>query len=81
MIERFGHLKLELARHEITYPDDELVDKLFDSLPDEMDWRYYALMLKNIIEPGKLTPDLLIAKLESHGLELKKTFKVNHSSY
>ncbi|KAJ0549348.1 hypothetical protein HanHA300_Chr07g0232561 [Helianthus annuus] len=82
MIERFGHLKLELARHDIRYPEDELIDKLFDSLPDEMDWRYYALMLKNTIKaPEKLTLDLLIEKLESHELELKKTFKVNHSSY
>ncbi|KAJ0852101.1 putative transcription factor interactor and regulator CCHC(Zn) family [Helianthus annuus] len=81
MIERFGHLKLELARREITYSNDELVDKLFDSLPDEMDWRYYALMLKNTIEPAKLTADLLIERLESHELELKKTYKVNHSSY
>ncbi|KAF5810763.1 hypothetical protein HanXRQr2_Chr04g0173421 [Helianthus annuus] len=82
MIERFGHLKLELARHDIRYPEDELIDKLFDSLPDEMDWRYYALMLKNTIkDPEKLTLDLLIEKLESHELELKKTFKVNHSSY
>ncbi|KAJ0526102.1 putative transcription factor interactor and regulator CCHC(Zn) family [Helianthus annuus] len=81
MIERFGHLKLELARHGITYPDDELVDKLFDSLSDEMDWRYYALMLKNTIAPEKLNPDLVIEKLESHELELKKTYKFNHSSY
>ncbi|KAJ0613542.1 hypothetical protein HanIR_Chr02g0052511 [Helianthus annuus] len=81
MIERFGHLKLELARHEITYSNDELVDKLFDSLPDEMDWRYYALMLKNTILPKDLTVDLLIERIESHELELKKTFKVNHSSY
>ncbi|MFS7948446.1 putative transcription factor interactor and regulator CCHC(Zn) family [Helianthus anomalus] len=82
MIERFGHLKLELARHDIRYPEDELIEKLFDSLPDEMDWRYYALMLKNTIKaPEKLTLDLLIEKLESHELELKKTFKVNHSSY
>ncbi|KAF5782608.1 putative transcription factor interactor and regulator CCHC(Zn) family [Helianthus annuus] len=81
MIERFGHLKLELARHEIKFSDDELVDKLFDSLPDEMDWRYYALMLKNTIAPEKLTPDVLIERLESHELELKKTYKVNNSSY
>ncbi|KAJ0532366.1 putative transcription factor interactor and regulator CCHC(Zn) family [Helianthus annuus] len=81
MIERFGHLKLELARHDIRYPEDELVDKLFDSLPDEMDWRYYALMLKNTIETEKLTVDVLIQRLESHELELKKTCKVNHSSY
>ncbi|KAJ0835360.1 putative transcription factor interactor and regulator CCHC(Zn) family [Helianthus annuus] len=81
LIERFGHLKLELARHDIRYSDEELVDKLFDSLPDEMDWRYYALMLKNTIEPAKLTPDLVIERLESHELELKKTYKVNHSSY
>ncbi|KAJ0567122.1 hypothetical protein HanIR_Chr06g0281191 [Helianthus annuus] len=81
MIERFGHLKLELARHEITYSNDELVDKLFDSLPDEMDWRYYALMLRNTILPKDLTVDLLIERLESHELELKKTYKVNHSSY
>ncbi|KAJ0505420.1 hypothetical protein HanRHA438_Chr12g0554391 [Helianthus annuus] len=50
MIERFGHLKLELARHGIVYSQEELVDKLFDSLPDEMDWQYFALMLKNTIE-------------------------------
>ncbi|KAJ0480543.1 hypothetical protein HanIR_Chr13g0632871 [Helianthus annuus] len=81
MIERFGHLKLELARHGIKYPEEDLVDKLFDSLPDEMDWRYYALMLKNTIEPAKLTVDLVIERLESHELELKKTYKVNHSSY
>ncbi|KAJ0493117.1 putative transcription factor interactor and regulator CCHC(Zn) family [Helianthus annuus] len=58
MIEWFGHLKLELARHKITYSDEELVDKLFDSLLDEVDWRYYALMLKNTIAPEDLTPDL-----------------------
>ncbi|KAJ0887197.1 putative transcription factor interactor and regulator CCHC(Zn) family [Helianthus annuus] len=82
MIERFGHLKLELARHGIKYPEDELVDKLFDSLPDEMDWQYYAMMLKNTInDPEVLTVDLLIEKLESHELELKMTHKVNHSLY
>ncbi|KAJ0555482.1 hypothetical protein HanIR_Chr07g0302551 [Helianthus annuus] len=81
MIERFGHLKLELARHGILYSQEELVDKLFDSLPDEMDWQYYALMLKNTIKSEDLTVDLLIERLESHGLELKKTHKVNHSSY
>ncbi|KAM0055430.1 hypothetical protein Hdeb2414_s0006g00206011 [Helianthus debilis subsp. tardiflorus] len=82
MIERFGHLKLELARHEIFYTQDELVNKLFDSLPDEMDWQYYALMLKNTIKPPEvLTVELLIERLESHELELKKTHKVNHSSY
>ncbi|KAF5823326.1 putative transcription factor interactor and regulator CCHC(Zn) family [Helianthus annuus] len=80
MIERFGHLKLELVRHEIKFSDEELVDKLFDSLRDEVDWRYYALMLKNTIAPEKLTPDLVIERLESHELELKKTYKVNHSS-
>ncbi|KAM0043256.1 hypothetical protein Hdeb2414_s0010g00339131 [Helianthus debilis subsp. tardiflorus] len=81
MIERFGHLKLELARHDIKYPPEEIVDKLFDSLPDVMDWRYYALMLKNTISPEHLTPDVVIERLESHELELKKTYKVNHSSY
>ncbi|KAM0064520.1 putative transcription factor interactor and regulator CCHC(Zn) family [Helianthus debilis subsp. tardiflorus] len=81
MIERFGHLKLELARHKITYSDEELVDKLFDSLPDEVDWRYYALMLKNTIAPEDLTLDVLNERLESHELELKKTYKVNNSSY
>ncbi|KAJ0920063.1 putative transcription factor interactor and regulator CCHC(Zn) family [Helianthus annuus] len=82
MIERFEHLKLELARHGITYTQDELVDKLFDSLPNEMDWQYYALMLQNTIKlPEVLTVDLLIERLESHELELKKTYKVNHSSY
>ncbi|KAJ0867860.1 putative transcription factor interactor and regulator CCHC(Zn) family [Helianthus annuus] len=81
MIERFGHLKLELARHEIFYSQEELVDKLFDSLPDEMDWQNYALMLKNTIKSEQLTMDLLIERLESHELELRKTHKVNHSSY
>ncbi|KAJ0808628.1 putative transcription factor interactor and regulator CCHC(Zn) family [Helianthus annuus] len=81
IIERFGHLKLELARHGIIYSPDELVDKLFDSLPDEMDWQYYALMLKNTIKSEDLTVDLLIERLESHELDIKKTYKVNHSSY
>ncbi|KAJ0622011.1 putative transcription factor interactor and regulator CCHC(Zn) family [Helianthus annuus] len=81
MIERFGHLKLELARHEIVNSQEELINKLFDSLPDEMDWQYYALMLKNTIKPAELTVDLLIERLESHELEIKKTHKVNHSSY
>ncbi|KAM0056424.1 putative transcription factor interactor and regulator CCHC(Zn) family [Helianthus debilis subsp. tardiflorus] len=80
MIERFGHLKLELARHKITYSDEKIVDKLFDSLPDEVDWRYYALMLKNTIAPENLAPDV-VERLESHELELKKTYKVNNSSY
>ncbi|XP_035843327.1 uncharacterized protein LOC118490144 [Helianthus annuus] len=81
MIERFGHLKLELVRHGINYPQEELVDKLFDSLPEEMDWQYYALMLKNTIKAESLTVDLLIERLESHELEIKKTHKINHSSY
>ncbi|KAM0063357.1 hypothetical protein Hdeb2414_s0003g00089991 [Helianthus debilis subsp. tardiflorus] len=81
MIERFGHLKLELARHGILYSQEELVDKLFDSLPDEMDRQYFALMLKNTIKSEDLTVDFLIERLESHELEIKKTHKVNHSSY
>ncbi|KAF5795707.1 hypothetical protein HanXRQr2_Chr08g0342931 [Helianthus annuus] len=81
MIERFGLLKLELVRHGIIYSREELVDKLFDSLPDEMDWQYFALMLKNTIKSEDLTVDLLIERLESHELEIKKTNKVNHSSY
>ncbi|KAJ0766099.1 hypothetical protein HanPI659440_Chr08g0311581 [Helianthus annuus] len=81
MIERFGHLKLELARHGIIYSQEELVDKLFDSLPDEKDWQYFALMLKNTIKTEDLTVDLLIERLESHELEIKKSNKVNHSSY
>ena len=76
MIDRFGHLKLELARHGIEYSQEELVDKLFDSLPDEMDWQYYALMLKNTIKSEDLTVDLLIERLESHELETRKTNKV-----
>ncbi|MFS7970797.1 putative transcription factor interactor and regulator CCHC(Zn) family [Helianthus anomalus] len=81
MIEHFGHLKLELARHGDLYSQEELVDKLFDSLPDEMDWQYFALMIKNTIKSNELTVDLLIEKLESHELEIKKTHKVNHSLY
>ncbi|XP_035834106.1 uncharacterized protein LOC110882178 [Helianthus annuus] len=81
MIERFGHLKLELARYEIVYTREELVDKLFDSLPDEKDWQYFALMLKNIVKSTDLTVDLLIERLESHELEIRKTNKVNNSSY
>ncbi|KAM0043739.1 putative transcription factor interactor and regulator CCHC(Zn) family [Helianthus debilis subsp. tardiflorus] len=46
-----------------------------------MDWQYYSLMLKNTIKPAELTVDLLIERLESHELELRKTHKVNHSSY
>ncbi|KAM0064524.1 putative transcription factor interactor and regulator CCHC(Zn) family [Helianthus debilis subsp. tardiflorus] len=81
MIERFGHLKLELARHGVVFTQEELVDKLFDSLPDEMDWQYFALMIKNTTQPNELTVDLSIEKLESHELEIKKTHKVNHSLY
>ncbi|KAJ0546173.1 hypothetical protein HanIR_Chr08g0357951 [Helianthus annuus] len=81
MIERFGHLKLELAKHGIVFTQEELVDKLFDSLADEMDWQYYAMMIKNTIQPSVLIVDLLIEKLESHELEIKKTHKVNHSLY
>ncbi|KAJ0556016.1 putative transcription factor interactor and regulator CCHC(Zn) family [Helianthus annuus] len=75
-IERFGHLKLELARHGVVYSQEELVDKLFDSLPDDPDWQYYALMLKNTIKSEDLTVDLLIERLESHELETRKTNKV-----
>ncbi|MFS7977447.1 hypothetical protein Hanom_Chr10g00904071 [Helianthus anomalus] len=81
MIERFGHLKLELGRHGIVYSQEELVDKLFDSLPNDQDWQYYALMLKNTIKFEDLTVDLLIERLESHELEIRKTNKVNNTSY
>ncbi|XP_022008846.1 uncharacterized protein LOC110907979 [Helianthus annuus] len=72
---------IELARHGIVFTQEELVDKLFDSLPDEMDWQYFAMMIKNTIQPSVLTVDLLIEKLESHELEIRKTHKVNHSLY
>ncbi|KAJ0938280.1 hypothetical protein HanRHA438_Chr02g0048061 [Helianthus annuus] len=81
MIERFGHLKMELARYGIVCTLEELVDKLFDSLPDEKDWQYFALMLKNTVSSTDLTVDLLIERLESHELEIRKTNKVNKSSY
>ena len=81
MIERFSHSKMELARHGIVYTQEELVDKLFDSLPDEKDWQYFALMLKNTVSSTNLTVDLLIERLESHELEIRKKNKVNHSSY
>ena len=80
MIERFGHLKMELARYEISYPEEEMVDKLFDSLPNDQDWQYFALMLKNTIKPNDLKVDLLIERLESHELELKRS-KVNSPAY
>ncbi|XP_022042208.1 cylicin-1-like [Helianthus annuus] len=35
MIERFGHLKLELVRHGINYPDDEIVDKLLKQAEEQ----------------------------------------------
>ncbi|KAM0056771.1 putative transcription factor interactor and regulator CCHC(Zn) family [Helianthus debilis subsp. tardiflorus] len=78
---QFGHLKLELARHGIVYCQEELVDKLFYSLLEEMYWQYFALMLKNTIKSEDLTVDSLIERLESHELEIKKSHKVNHSSY
>ncbi|KAJ0453377.1 putative transcription factor interactor and regulator CCHC(Zn) family [Helianthus annuus] len=81
MIERFGHLKMELARHDIIYTQEELVDKLFDALPNEQDWQYFALMLKNTIKPADLKVDLLIERPESHELEIKKSNKVNNTSY
>ncbi|KAJ0796181.1 hypothetical protein HanPI659440_Chr04g0159241 [Helianthus annuus] len=81
MTEGFGHLKMELARHGIIYTQEELVDKLFDSLPNDQDWQYFALMLKNTIKPPEeLTVDLLIERLESHELEIKKS-KVNNTTY
>ncbi|KAJ0851919.1 hypothetical protein HanRHA438_Chr14g0632321 [Helianthus annuus] len=81
MIERFGHLKMELARYDIIYTQEELVDKLFDSLPNEQGWQYFALMLKNTIKLTDLKVDLLIERLESHELEIKKSNKVNNTSY
>ncbi|KAM0049922.1 putative transcription factor interactor and regulator CCHC(Zn) family [Helianthus debilis subsp. tardiflorus] len=80
MFERFGHLKMELARYEISYPEEEMVDKLFDALPNDQDWQYFALMLKNTIKLGDLKIDLLIERLESHELEIKRT-KVNSPTY
>ncbi|MFS7940637.1 hypothetical protein Hanom_Chr05g00466761 [Helianthus anomalus] len=71
---------MELARHEILYPEEELVDKLFDSLPDDQDWQYFALMLKNTIKSEDLKVDLLIERLESHELEIKRS-KVNNPAY
>ncbi|XP_022042426.1 myb-like protein X [Helianthus annuus] len=64
---------MELARHKITYTQEELVDKLFDSLPNEQDSQYFALMLKNTIKSEDLTVDLLIERLESHEGNLPKT--------
>ncbi|MFS7907080.1 putative transcription factor interactor and regulator CCHC(Zn) family [Helianthus anomalus] len=80
MLERFGHLKMELTRHGINYDGDLMVDKLFDSLPNDQEWQYFALMLKNTIKPDDLKIDLLIERLESHELELKRS-KVNSPAY
>ncbi|KAJ0446513.1 putative transcription factor interactor and regulator CCHC(Zn) family [Helianthus annuus] len=80
MLERFGHLKMELTRHGISYDEDLMVDKLFDSLPNDQEWQYFALMLKNTIKPEELKIDLLIERLESHELELKRS-KVNIPSH
>ncbi|KAL9999681.1 hypothetical protein Hdeb2414_s0467g00899941 [Helianthus debilis subsp. tardiflorus] len=80
MIERFGHLKMELARHEIKYSEEDMVDKLFDSLPNDQDWQYFAIMLKNTIKPDDLKVDLLVERLESHELEIKRS-KVNSPAY
>ncbi|KAJ0714031.1 putative transcription factor interactor and regulator CCHC(Zn) family [Helianthus annuus] len=80
MLERFGHLKMELTRHGISYDEDLMVDKLLDSLPNDQEWQYFALMLKNTIKPEELKIDLLIERLESHELELKRS-KVNIPSH
>ncbi|KAJ0836751.1 putative transcription factor interactor and regulator CCHC(Zn) family [Helianthus annuus] len=80
MLERFGHLKMELTRHGISYDEDLMVDKLFDSLPNDQEWQYFALMLKNTIKPEELKIDVLIERLESHELELKRS-KFNNPSY
>ncbi|KAJ0826973.1 putative transcription factor interactor and regulator CCHC(Zn) family [Helianthus annuus] len=80
MLERFGHLKMELTRHGINYDEDLMVDKLFNSLPNDQEWQYFALMLKNTIKPDDLKIDLLIERLESHELELKRS-KVNSPAY
>ncbi|KAJ0734586.1 putative transcription factor interactor and regulator CCHC(Zn) family [Helianthus annuus] len=68
------------GRHKITYTEEEMVDKLFDSLPNDQDWQYFALMLKNTIKPEDLKVDLLIERLESHELEIKRS-KVNNPAY
>ncbi|MFS7936037.1 putative transcription factor interactor and regulator CCHC(Zn) family [Helianthus anomalus] len=80
MLERFGHLKMELVRYNIDYSEELMVDKLFDALPNDQDWQYFALMLKNTIKPDDLKVDLLIERLESHELELKRS-KVNSPAY
>ena len=80
MLERFGHLKMELVRYNIDYSEELMVDKLFDALPNDQDWKYFALMLKNTIKPDELKIDLLIERLESHELELKRS-KVNSPAY
>ncbi|KAJ0604142.1 putative transcription factor interactor and regulator CCHC(Zn) family [Helianthus annuus] len=80
MLERFGHLKMELVRYNIDYSEELMVDKLFDALPNDQDWKYFALMLKNTIKPDELKIDLLIERLESHELELKRS-KVNSPGY
>ncbi|XP_021971586.1 uncharacterized protein LOC110866751 [Helianthus annuus] len=71
---------MELARYEISYPEEEMVNKLFDALPNDQEWQYFALMLKNTIKPDDLKVDLLIERHESHVLEIKRS-KVNSPAY
>ncbi|KAJ0885903.1 hypothetical protein HanRHA438_Chr09g0373271 [Helianthus annuus] len=72
---------MEHARYQIVYTQEELVDKLFDSLPDEKDLQYFALMLKHTMSSKDSTVDLLIERLEIHELEIRKTNKINSSSH
>ena len=74
MIERYCHLVLQMKRAGITKTNEELVDRLGDSLP-EGDWSTYLTILKNGLDYDTLTLPRFIEKLEGHELELQKMAK------
>ncbi|KAF5778302.1 putative transcription factor interactor and regulator CCHC(Zn) family [Helianthus annuus] len=81
MIERFGHLKIELDRFGIVKPREEIIDKIIEALPRADQWQTFVFILKNDVLYDTISLDVLIEKIESHELELQKQSKMNGSSH
>ncbi|KAF5805054.1 hypothetical protein HanXRQr2_Chr05g0204501 [Helianthus annuus] len=71
IIERYCNLIVNMKRLSITKDNEELIEKLADTLPHDV-WGTYLMMLRNKKDFGSLTLGKFIEKLEAQEMEQRK---------
>ncbi|KAI3813959.1 hypothetical protein L1987_18695 [Smallanthus sonchifolius] len=67
---QFYHLHTELKAYELTYPDEELVEKFLDALPPNFEM--YTTLLRENPEFYEMTIEEAIGKVQAHDMNLKR---------